>query len=231
VTDTTVTQIPAPRVPLIDERTGLVTREWFRFFNNIYVITGGNTEGVIPISSGGTGATSASQARANLQAGTVSRVQGVGTINGISLIGNVTTEGFLNLVGNLSDINLSTQTTGTIDIDTRTTGVLPVDRGGTGVACAGIRTATADFTVADADLYIINNKTGSTCVVTLPAASDWAGRALHFKNTQAQALNSIASNVVPITGGAAGTANLGATSGAWATVVYDGTNWVIMAAS
>jgi hypothetical protein len=221
VSDGTLTQIPAPRVPLIDERTGLVTREWFRFFNNIYVITGGNTQGVIPISSGGTGATSASQARANLQAGTVNRVQGQGNVNGITLTGNVTIEGFLTLGGTLLGINLSTQTIG----------VLPVDRGGTGVACAGIRTETADFTVADDDLYIINNKSGSTCVVTLPAASDWPGRALHFKNTQAQALESIANNVVPITGGAAGDAILGATSGAWATVVSDGTNWVIMAAS
>jgi hypothetical protein len=206
----------------MDARTGLVSREWFRFFNNIYVLTGaGSTEGVIPISAGGTGATSASQARANLQAGTVSRVQAEGTRNGLTLSGNVTTEGFLSLSGNLSNV----------DIPTQTTGVLEVDRGGTGVACAGIRTATANFTVADADLYIINNKAGATCVVTLPAATDWAGRALHFKNTQAQALDSIASNVVPITGGAAGTGILGATSGAWATVVSDGTNWVIMAAS
>jgi hypothetical protein len=229
MSDGTLTQIPAPRVPLIDERTGLVTREWFRFFNNIYVVTGGNTQGVIPIISGGTGATSASQARANLQAGTVSRVQGQGNVNGIALTGNVTTEGFLTLSGALSNINLGTQTTGTIDINTRTTGVLPVNRGGTGVACAGIRTETADFTVADDDLYLINDKSGSACEVTLPTAADWPGRALHVKNTQAEALDSASSDVVPLTGGAAGTAILGATSGAWATLVSDGTNWVIMA--
>jgi hypothetical protein len=229
VSDGTLTQIPAPRVPLIDERTGLVTREWFRFFNNIYVVTGGNTAGVIPISSGGTGATSASQARANLQAGTVSRVQGTGTVNGLSLLGNVTTEGFISLTGSVDDVDLATQTIGTMDINTRTSGALDVDRGGTGVACTGIRTETADFTVADADLYIINNKSGSACAVTLPTASSWPGRALHFKNTQAQALNSDASNVVPITGGSASTGILGATSGAWATVVSDGTDWVIMA--
>jgi hypothetical protein len=229
MSDGTLTQIPAPRVPLIDERTGLVTREWFRFFNNIYVVTGGNTQGLIPISSGGTGASSASQARANLQAGTVNRVQGQGNVNGITLAGNVTTEGFLTLGGTLSNINLGTQTTGTIDINTRTTGVLPVDRGGTGVACAGIRTETADFTVADDDLYLINDKSGSACVVTLPTAADWPGRALHVKNTQAEALDSASSDVVPLTGGAAGTAILGATPGAWATLVSDGTNWVIMA--
>jgi len=38
-----VTQIPAPRVDLIDPRTGLMSREWFRFFNNLYTLTGGGT--------------------------------------------------------------------------------------------------------------------------------------------------------------------------------------------
>ena len=38
-----ITQIPAPRVPFIDERTGLVSREWFRFLNSQYVLTGGGT--------------------------------------------------------------------------------------------------------------------------------------------------------------------------------------------
>ena len=35
-----VTNIPAPRVPLIDERTGLMAREWYRFFLNLFVLTG-----------------------------------------------------------------------------------------------------------------------------------------------------------------------------------------------
>ena len=217
MSDATITQIPAPRVPLIDIRTGLVSREWFRFFNNIYVLTGGNTEGVIPISSGGTGATSAAQARANLRAGTVNRVLGGGSTNGLFLTGNVTTEGTISL-------------NGTLRFDTFIIGAAAVNNGGTGVQCTGITTQTSDFNVGNDDLYIINNKAGSTCVVTLPAATDWPGRALHFKNTQAQALESIANNVVPITGGAAGDAILGATSGAWATVVSDGTDWVIMAA-
>lgn len=38
-----ITQIPAPRVPLIDERTGQISREWFRFLNNQYQLTGGGT--------------------------------------------------------------------------------------------------------------------------------------------------------------------------------------------
>lgn len=35
------TNIIAPRVPLIDERSGLISREWYRFFLNLFVLTGG----------------------------------------------------------------------------------------------------------------------------------------------------------------------------------------------
>jgi hypothetical protein len=38
-----ITNIPAPRVPFIDERTGLISREWFRFLNNQFTLTGGGT--------------------------------------------------------------------------------------------------------------------------------------------------------------------------------------------
>jgi len=36
-----ITNIPAPRVPIIDERTGLLSREWYRFFFNLFNLTGG----------------------------------------------------------------------------------------------------------------------------------------------------------------------------------------------
>ncbi len=35
------TNIVAPRVPFIDERTKLISREWYRFFLNLFVLTGG----------------------------------------------------------------------------------------------------------------------------------------------------------------------------------------------
>ena len=35
-----VTRIPAPRTPLLDERTGLMSREWYRFFYNLFNLTG-----------------------------------------------------------------------------------------------------------------------------------------------------------------------------------------------
>jgi hypothetical protein len=90
---------------------------------------------------------------------------------------------------------------------------------------------TANFTVADGDSWLINNKSGSTCTVTLPAASSYIGRQLVFKNMQTQTLISASSNVVPIDSLVAGTAILLDVIGNSATLVSDGTNWVIMQAS
>lgn len=92
-------------------------------------------------------------------------------------------------------------------------------------------TKTADFTLATTETWVINNKAGSACTVTFPAASLWPGRAVTFKNMQAQLVNSATSNVVPLDGTAAGTAILLDVVGNWATVVSDGTNWVIMQAA
>ena len=35
-----VTTIPAPRTPVTDPATGLLSREWYRFFLNLFVLTG-----------------------------------------------------------------------------------------------------------------------------------------------------------------------------------------------
>jgi hypothetical protein len=130
-------------------------------------------------------------------------------------------------------------TTPAITLTTSVTGVLKGN--GTAISAAAantdyvplstVLTKTADYTITGTDTWIINNKTGSALTLTFPAASSWTGRYITVKNMQAQAVNSASSNIVPIDSTSAGTAILLAVVGNWATMVSDGTNWVIMQAA
>jgi len=91
-------------------------------------------------------------------------------------------------------------------------------------------TKTGDFTLADTENWLIVNK-GSSCTVTLPAASSWTGREFTIKVITAHAVISASSNVVPRNSATAGTAILTNVAGSWATLVSNGTNWVIMCGS
>jgi hypothetical protein len=160
--------------------------------------------------------------------GTLSATGSGGTVTSVSV---VSANGFAG--------TSSGGTTPALTLSTTITGLLKGN--GTAISAAtnntdymGIAapvTKTADFTVANGEIWYINNKSGSTCVVTLPAASSWIGRTLTFKNMQAQLLNSATSNVVPIDSTTAGTAILLGVVGNWATLVSDGTNWIIMQAA
>jgi hypothetical protein len=295
-----ITQIPAPRVELIDPRTGLMSREWFRFFNNIYTIVGADL-GIIQIPNGGTGLSSypsngqlliGNTAGKRYDLNTLTAGLGIGVTNGAGTIGiantgvlsnvagagisvssatgNVTVAntGVLSFSGGSTGLTPNTATTGAVTL----AGTLDVDNGGTGqttytngqllignttgntltkatlTAGTGIAitngtgsinvatngtitttapvTKTADFSVASTDTWLINNKTGSTCTVTLPSPSANTGRVLYFINYQNQLLVSASSNVVSRAGGAAGTAILDNVAGNWATIVSDGTNWI-----
>ena len=92
---------------------------------------------------------------------------------------------------------------------------------------APVTVAASTHTLAETTSWLIVNNAG-TCTVTLPAASTWTGRELTIKTITANAVISASSNVVPIDGDTAGTAILPATDGAWAKLVSDGTNWIIM---
>lgn len=72
---------------------------------------------------------------------------------------------------------------------------------------------------------------GAACTVTLPAAANSIGREIWLVTTGANAIISNAANVVPIVGGAAGTAILAAVAGRWARIKCNGTNWNIIAAN
>jgi hypothetical protein len=88
--------------------------------------------------------------------GTVTSVSGTGTVNGISLSGTVTSSGNITLGGTLSNVNLTSQVTGT----------LPVANGGTGITSFGTGVATFLGTPSSANLAAaVTNETGSGLLV------------------------------------------------------------------
>ena len=212
-----ITNIPAPRVPFVDERTGLMAREWYRFFLNMFVLTGS-----------GSNATTLDELQLGPPTQPTSSA-GNGTVTNVSV---VSANGFAGTVA-------TDTTTPAITLSTTVTGVLKGN--GTAISAAvantdyvplsTVLTKTADYTITGTDTWIINNKTGSTFTLTFPAASAWPGRYITVKNMQAQTVVSATSNIVPIDSTSAGTAILLNKIGNWATLVSDGTNWVIMQAA
>jgi hypothetical protein len=152
-----------------------------------------------------------------------------GTVTSVSV---VSANGFAGTVATAT-------TTPAITLTTTITGLLKGN--GTAISAAvantdyvplsTVITKTADYTITGTDTWIINNKTGSALTLTFPAASSWTGRYITVKNMQALAVNSASSNIVPIDSTVAGTAILLGVVGNWATLVSDGTNWVIMQAA
>jgi hypothetical protein len=235
-------QITAPRVDLIDENTGKIRREWYMFLYNLYTITGAGT-GVTPVVNGGTGLgiipTNGQLLIGNGTGYTLNTLgygAGISVTNGSGTI-TVANTGVLSVTGTAPVVSSGGQNPA-ISMPAASASVSGYltstdwntfnSKANTGTAPV---TKTADFTVAATDSWIINNKSGSTCTVTLPAAASYSGRQLTFKNLQAQLLVSASSNVVPLDGTSAGTAILLAVVGNWATMVSDGTNWIIMQAA
>jgi hypothetical protein len=153
-----------------------------------------------------------------------------GSVGGVTSASVVSANGFAGTVATAT-------TTPAITLTTTVTGVIKGN--GTAISAAtkdvdyfapsAPITKTADFTIGTNENFFINNKTTTACTVTFPAASSWTGRQITIKNMQAQLVNSASSNVVPIDSTSAGTAILLGVVGNWATLLSDGTNWVIMA--
>lgn len=201
------TNITPPRVPLIDQRTGLIAREWYRFFLNLFTLTGSGTNQTTLV---------------DVQLGpppVVGEDLGGIIIDIESLQQQPTQESSVEQIAELWKQINALQAQPQIDIASITAAI-------NALSSAPV-TKTADFIVATGETWLINNKSGSTCTVTLPTASTSVGRVLYFQNYQAQTLVSASSNVVPIAGGSAATAILADVAGDTATLVSDGTNWIM----
>ena len=222
-----VTPITPPRVPLVDSRTGLIDRAWYMFFLSLF-------NAAVEVYDNPNVAPNAVTLIASYDAALQALTQSVDTQP-------LPVDSSAELIKQLDAFALENQLAALLpqiaELQKQIDGlqVQPiVDVGAINSSIAALSSApvtvTADFTVGTSNWYI-NNKSGSTCTVTLPTASAWVGRYLTFQNYQAQTLVSASSNVVPQAGGAAGTAILLAVAGNWATMVSDGTNWVIMQAA
>ena len=216
--------ITPPRVPLVDPRTGLISRAWYLFFLSL-----NNAATAIIDDSGIT--FSAESTIASVDAALQAVNQELQTLPPaldlsdelVKLIDAATLADCCSaLVSQVAELQKQIDALQVQPI---------VDVGAINAAIAALSSApatyTADFSVAATNVWIINNKSGSSCTATLPTASISAGRVLYFQNYQAQTLVSASSNVVPLVGGSATTAILEAVAGANATLVSDGTSWIM----
>lgn len=209
------TPITPPRVPLVDPRTGQIDRAWYLFLlslNNAVITVensdvGPNTEVLL----------------SSYEAALQTLAQELGTLPSVvqTPVGDdpVVDNGLLSTVAEMQKQIEGLQVQPLVDAAAITAAIAAT-------STAPV-TKTADFTVASNETWLINNKSGSSCTVTLPAAASYTGRVLYFLNYQAQTLISASSDVVPLVGGAAGTAILAAVAGETCTLVSDGSNWLM----
>jgi hypothetical protein len=196
--------ITPPRVPLVDPNTGLVSRAWYLFFLSLNNVANAVVDDPVV-------GPSAESLIASYDALLQTLTQEVQT--------QPTQESALDQIAELQKQIQALEVQPVVD-------VAAINAALNSLLSAPV-TKTADFAVVGNERWLINNKSGSSCTVTLPAPSTSTGRELNFQNYQAQTLVSASSNVVPLAGGSAGTAILQAVAGANATLVSDGTSWIM----
>jgi hypothetical protein len=171
-----------------------------------------------------------------LSSGTLSATGGSGTVtsvsagspaNGLSVATGTTTPVISMALAGASTIGAVSATTQTFGGAKTFTNLVGFQK--------AIQRPVESVTVSSASIttsstWIVVNYAGIV-ELTFPSAASSTGTEFHVKTITNNLVISKSSNVVPLAGGFATTAILPATAGKWATLVSDGTNWVIMQAN
>ena len=183
--DTNVTNIPAPRVPFIDERTGTISREWYRFLFNLFGLTGSGTNV--------TSLTDLQYAPATVLTGANGTVTGVtatspvvssgGIVPNISMPAATTSvNGYLTSTDWTTFNNKVTSVSGTAGRVTSTGGATPVIDLASGIATPGTTGSATLIPVVTIDTYgrvtsitTAANPQGTVTAVSVASANGLAG--------------------------------------------------------
>ena len=159
--------------------------------------------------------------------GTVTSVSAGSPANGLSVANGTTTPVISIALAGSSTIGVVSATTQTFGGAKTFANIVGFQR--------SIQRPVESVTVSSASIttsstWVVVNNAG-TVTLTFPAASSSTGTEFHIKTITNNAVVSQSSNIVPLAGGSASTSILSATAGKWATLVSDGTNWIIMQAN
>jgi hypothetical protein len=139
-----ITNLPSSRVEFIDPRTGLMSREWYRFFLNIFTLVGG-----------GNNQTSLDDLQLAPPPTPATAGGGSGTVTSVNVSGGTT---------GLTASGGPITTTGTITLG----GTLAIGSGGTGATSAG----GAPFALKGANTDITSVTLTSGTITTAPTSSN-----------------------------------------------------------
>jgi len=189
----------------------------------------------------------------------VTSVSGTGTVNGITLTGTVTSTGSLTLGGTLSNVNLTSQVTGTlpianggtgttsttfVNLATNVTGTLPAANGGTGITSLGSGVATFLGTPSSANLAAaVTDETGSgslvfatsptlvTPILGTPQSGNFSSGAFTWPTFNQNTTGTAAglSSILAIASGGTGTATPNLTAGSGVSITGTWPNQTISA--
>lgn len=94
---------------------------------------------------------------------------------------------------------------------------------------APVTVTNSSYTVTNNVSWIICDMSAGSIFITLPSTPHYIGREIMLKNiSSTHPVVSSATNIIPLTGTSATNTILDIGVGKWATIVYDGTNWITM---